>query len=398
MTTMKVLPRFAPSACRRIFALGAMGCVFFLGGLHGQTAISSITTTFTAGTPTTITGVNGNSLTEDNDTLAIKTMTDTSGDTFTINQVAVAAYIQTANTQSTTSATDPAAVSAWYLGNSPATTSTPPSTILGTYNSGSPASLLLGNNLLQGSDDLFNNVNTQSGSNNASDVERMDLIMSTTGMALTDSLAVSVMDRGTGDSFEIALITGIGTNGQPDAYGGTLIRVTSTEFGDNLLTTSNSNSTVLDDGGKPTEYLMRYDSSTSLAKGNVTTDTQDLNQNIAGVVLNLGDFGIATGTTIYGYSIMAGDVTDVVGGVTNINDLLNTSNTVYFPSNTNDQGTADNGGLDPVAINGTLFNEFAVPEPSTYGVIFVGLCLAGFALRSAFAKAAADKARLISAF
>ncbi len=131
-------------------------------------------------------------------------------------------------------------------------------------------------------------------------------------------------------------------------------------------------------GNEPTEYLLRYDSTTSLIGSNVTLDDTHQNQNIAGVTLNLGDFGLASGTTIYGYSLFAGDVTD--GG--NINNLVNYNNTTYFPSNTNDNSSGgDNGGLDPVAVNGVLFNEHALPEPSTYGLCFGALGLAWVALR-----------------
>jgi hypothetical protein len=61
---------------------------------------------------------------------------------------------------------------------------------------------------------------------------------------------------------------------------------------------------------------------------------------------------------------MAADVT--TSG--NMANLVDWTNTTYYSSTTS--GATGAGGIDLSAVNGVLFNR-KVPEPSTYGAIFV---------------------------
>ena len=99
-------------------------------------------------------------------------------------------------------------------------------------------------------------------------VERIDLLYNgTAGIVDNNSLAIGVFDRGTGDAFSVAVITGVDSHGNPTSYGA-FITVSNTAWtGSNeLVTAANSNSAIFNStGGDPTDYLIRYDSSTSLA-------------------------------------------------------------------------------------------------------------------------------------
>jgi hypothetical protein len=143
--------------------------------------------------------------------------------------------------------------------------------------------------------------------------------------------------------------------------------------------------------GEPTDYLVRYDSSTSLATANVTNASETNNQNIQGVIFTLASLGITSGTKVYGYSLMGGDVTPG----TNLNSLTNYSNTSVYKTNTADSGansTAFNG-LDPVAVNGVMFSMAPVPEPSTYAEVFLVGALALYGWRRHRSSRAAQVAK-----
>jgi hypothetical protein len=342
------------------------------GALRAQAVgVQSITTTFTAGTNTTTEDLAGANVTFDDDKLSIVTMKDTSGNTYTANVTASSAVLRT----DSTSTGEENQTSAWYMGAAGGGTAT---TVYGSYNSGNPASLLVGNNLLEGSDNLFINSSTTTASQG--NVERLDFLYNgTTGETDNGTLAIGVFDRGTGDSFSIAVITGVDSNGNPTSYAG-FETISNTAFtGGSLLTTASlsatASSTVLDAGTNPTDYLVRYDSSTSLATGNTTSDNTDNTQNVTGVVITLASLGISSGTKIYGYSLMGGDVTPG----TNLSTLTNWSNTSVYPTTTTDSGAFD--GLDPVAVNGVLFSMQAVPEPSTYAEVFLTAAVALWGLR-----------------
>ena len=93
-------------------------------------------------------------------------------------------------------------------------------------------------------------------------------------------------------------------------------------------------------------------------------------QGYGGAAVNLIDLGVSPGQTIYGYSLMAPDVTPATA-----TDLVDWTNGSVYLTNTNQvDGTAD-------------FSSFGgrfvrpVPEPSAYGALMVGAGLAAFGLR-----------------
>jgi len=81
------------------------------------------------------------------------------------------------------------------------------------------------------------------------------------------------------------------------------------------------------------------------------------------VAIPVTDLGVAAGTTVYGYSLFAPDVTD--GG--NTANLVDWTNSTFFHTNTNSITT---GGIDPIAVSGVLFS--AIPEPTTASLMMVG--------------------------
>jgi len=355
-----------------LFPFAVVALAGATGALRGQAVgVQSITTTFTTGTHSSTDTLAGSSVTFEDDQLSIVTMKDTSGNTYTVDSTVSSAVLRTDGSGTG----ELNQTSAWYMGSAGGGTA---STLYGSYNSANPASLLLGNNLLEGADNVFINSSTTSAAQG--NVERLDFLYNgTTGEVNNGTLAIGVFDRGTGDSFSVAVITGVDSNGNPTSYAG-FETVSNTAFtGGALLTTaslsSTAASTILNASSNPTDYLVRYDSSTSLATGNVTSDNTSNTQNVAGVVITLASLGISSGTTIYGYSLMGGDVTPG----TNLSTLTNWSNTSVYKTTTTDNGAFD--GLDPVAVNGVLFSMHPVPEPSTYAEVFLTAAVALWGFR-----------------
>ncbi len=342
-----------------------------LSTLHAQAVgISSITTTVNYGTGQTNQTIQGSTVSFYNADVAVSGITDMNGNQYTVSGLATAAITRT----DSTSTGEVNQTSAWYMGNAQTTGSDTPSLLYGSYNSGTPGSLLLGNNLLEGADNVFVNSSNAAAEGN---VERLDFLYNGTSGVAANNLAIGVFDRGVGDSFSVAVITGVDKNGNPTSYGA-FVTVSQNAFtGGDLVTADNSNAAVMNStNGEPTDYLVRYDSSTSLATGNVTNESETNNQNIQGVIFTLASLGISSGTTIYGYSLMGGDVTPG----TNLNSLTNYSNTAVYKTNTADSGSAFDG-LDPVAVNGVMFSLKPVPEPSTYAEVFLVGALALYSWR-----------------
>jgi hypothetical protein len=307
--------------------------------LPAQIAVSSITTS-TTDLANTVT----NGATFENTTTAITSFKDAAGNVYDTNTVAGSAFIRrnTTGINATTGVVNATNASMWYDQGTPTTEFS--AAYASTY-----SSMLLGNNIYRGADNVFSNGTTVSDGN----IERMDFVFSATGITATAATSFAIFDRGlvnAHDAVKIAVITGwnSGTSA-PTAYSGNLVSVVAANYG--------TTNVVADFAYN----LFRYNNSDNLSTWTVNTETGT--QGIGGTVISMSDLGITAGTTIYGYSLMAADVT--TGG--SMANLVDWNNATYYATNTT---TA--GGIDLSAVNGVLYNR-RVPEPSTYGAIFLGV-------------------------
>ena len=385
------MPRFTKNRTPGRLLLAGVGLLLSVpSGLRAQTAVSSITTTlstesggtYQTGTITSTGGGATASFATTSNDLVVSTFKDSNNNTYTYtagSSANASAAIIRRNTAPAGSGTDTDAnengMSVWYAYTGASSTS-----LAGAYNTNAN-NVLLGNNLYVGSDNLFVNNNAQSSTPNQSDIERIDFLLGNTSTVGTNtvsagilggtSLAFAVFDRGVvnaHDSFNIALITGYDTNGNPIYTDAALSglkadKITSTNYGTANVDTSFNYT------------LFRYDNNQgNNLNDNWNADSETSNQGIGGVVLTLADFGITTaqiqaGLTIYGYSVMAADDTTTLANLGG----SNYTNSTDYPTNTTDSG-ADPGGLDLVAVNGIGFAESSpAPEPSTYGAILAGM-------------------------
>ena len=85
--------------------------------------------------------------------------------------------------------------------------------------------------------------------------------------------------------------------------------------------------------------------------------------NLVGILIRFSDLGITAGTTIQGFSLMAGDTAPVSAA-----SLVNWNNATYYPTNTD---PTTYGNMDFMAFGAQVSRP--VPEPSTYGAILLGL-------------------------
>ena len=363
-------------ACRSAAAvLAAFG--LSAAGLRAQAAISSIGTAMVTGTATSVT-TDSETVTFDNNAEKVVNFTTTTGKTYYTVTSAQTALIQRDPTHDTYA---PNEISIWYAYTGSATSPT----YEGQYQTDANTALL-GNNLLEGSDNLLTNQNGNTQS--SGDVERLDFILNSSGESATTDQAFAVFDRGNTtnhDSFKIAVITGVDTNGNPTTYAGNLVTVTPSNYDTSANPVANQNYTVF-----------RYDTGNDLSSSdNSVTGTNILStdqgtQGVGGVVLSLANLGISAGTRIYGYSIMAADVystsTAPVAITTAIStDLVNYMNTTYYPSDTSDNtttGDGNYGGIDLMGVNGLEFSSNKpAPEPAFYGAVMAAMALAFFIVR-----------------
>jgi hypothetical protein len=182
-----------------------------------------------------------------------------------------------------------------------------------------PEDAFILNNLTSGYDNIFQNTIANPHLGN---IERVDFIIPE-GLKCfnnTDRLesGVAVIDRGAGDPFKIAVITGLNASGDPSSFG-SLVSVTAASFGANLLPAAINYGILIND--------VKYRSE--------SRPSTQASQNLKGVYISLADLGIAIGQQFYGYALFGPDVV-----------TPNIDWTTY-PNNTN-------GGsmLDPVNIMG----------------------------------------------
>lgn len=274
----------------------------------------------------------------------------TAGSTQTIGSTATADYVRRSASANNNS-------SIWEVGSSS-------TNLQGTNTSAQTiGNVLAGNNVLIGANDVFTNTGGAPAQAN-SNIERIDFYWAG-GFSAVSSDGFAVFERGAGthDAFNIAVITGwnTGTN-TPTAYSGNNVAVTNANYGANLdydPTTAGSQTTF-------NYTILRFTSGDNLTPLAVNSGNTS-GQGVAGVFITFAQLGIAAGTTVYGYSLMAPDTTTTVG------NLVDWTNSTYYPTTTPDTS----GSIDLMGFNGARF----VPEPSTYGAIFVGLTAAFFGWR-----------------
>lgn len=238
--------------------------------------------------------------------------------------------------------------------------------------------VMLSNDLTQGLRNPFANVSSNGGiSSLESDMERIDFYYSG-GYTVQAGDALTFFDLENagnyGDGFRIAVFTSIGTvyvNGSlqynaPTTYANTGLLIQPDSFGNPVDT--------------PTDTNARYIRSTTTSGDNLdvsqtlaTLDTNSGSPNgsdlyLVGTLISFADLGISAGTTIQGFSLMAGDVTP-----TTVGSLVNWSNSTVYRTDTNAESW---GNMDFMGFGAQISRP--VPEPSTYGMIFVGLCAALF--------------------
>ena len=167
-----------------------------------------------------------------------------------------------------------------------------------------------------GSDNVFDN---SMSSQNNNDIERVDVVFDNGYIVNSaDNQYVTVGERGKNNFIDIAIITSIDVNGTPTSYS-TVYRATTAS----MTTIETLPSTVLRKEASDTDFR----------------PSTALNQAVAIRAVKFSDFGLANGTTIYGYSILPPDY--------NTGNILDWNT---YPTNTN----SSLGGLDLV-----LFNYFS---------------------------------------
>lgn len=222
--------------------------------------------------------------------------------------------------------------------------------------------VFLDGNLFTGIRNPFGNGASNSANSN---IERIDFYFSGGYTVQTNDALVffDVENTGNfGDGFRIAAYTGVDGSNTPTTYANTGLLVAADSFG-GPIDNPNGGST----GNYRRSTFTNADNLSGTASGTASAGTLQL----VGILIRFSDLGISAGTTIYGYSLMAGDTTPSTAG-----NLVDWNNTTYYPTDTDPAGY---GNMDFMGFGAQISRP--VPEPSTYGAIFVGLSAAFFGWR-----------------
>ncbi|HEX2606488.1 MAG TPA: hypothetical protein VHK91_03875, partial [Flavisolibacter sp.] len=199
-------------------------------------------------------------------------------------------------------------------------------------------SFLNGRILNLGTDNLFGNQGDGSGNNN--NIERVDWITANGMSALSiNESGFAIFERGADnqhDPFCLAPILSLNASGDPSSYG-RIVRVATSNYG-NIPNSSLNYSILRKEEAEPRLYR-----------------TTSGNQQRGGVYISFADMGISPGQVIYGYSLFANDLP---AGATASN-LLDYTNTTFFPTNTSSNTTQ--GGIDLIAVTGLFSTTTALP-------------------------------------
>lgn len=232
--------------------------------------------------------------------------------------------------------------------------------------------VMLSNDLTQGLRNPFAN---GSGSTN-SNIERIDFTFSG-GYTVQEGDAMVFFDLENvgnfGDGFRIAAYTSLGTvNGvanSPTAYANTGLLIQPDTFGNPVDTPTGTNATYLRSTTTNGDNLSSNQSITVLDSNSGTANSNDLY--LVGILIRFTDLGLSVGQTIYGYSLMAGDVT-----ASSSSDLVNWNNSSVYLTNTD---ATTWGNMDFMGFGAQISRP--VPEPSTYGAMFFAAGLVFFGIR-----------------
>ncbi len=216
--------------------------------------------------------------------------------------------------------------------------------------------MFLDSNLYSGIRNPFGN---GAGTATNSNIERIDFYFSG-GYTVQANDALVFFDveniGNFGDGFRIAAYTGVGTvNGfsnAPTVYANTGLLVAPDSFGGPIDNPQGS------DSG---DYNRATFTSGNSLSGTATSIASAGELQLVGILIRFADLGITAGTKIYGYSLMAGDTAP-----TNAASLVNWNNATYYPTDTDPAGY---GNMDFMGFGAQISRP--VPEPSTYGAIFV---------------------------
>lgn len=227
--------------------------------------------------------------------------------------------------------------------------------------------VMLSGDLSQGLRNPFANGSSSTDSN----IERIDFFFAG-GYTVKEDDAIVLFDLENfgdhGDGFRIAAFTSVGTvNGSsnaPTAYANSGLLVNSNSMGDAISTPDGSNSRYLLSTTTNGDSLSSNQSLTTLDYNSGTAGSNDLY--LVGILIRFTDLGLSVGQTIYGYSLMAGDVT-----ATTSSDLVNWNNSNVYLTNT-DSSTW--GNVDFAGFGAQIARP--VPEAQFYGFSVVAVLLA----------------------
>lgn len=228
--------------------------------------------------------------------------------------------------------------------------------------------VMLSSDLTQGLRNPFANGTGQTNSN----IERIDFYFAG-GYTVQEGDAMVFFDLENvgnyGDGFRVAAFTSVDGTNTPTAYANTGLLVAPDTFGNPVDTPTGTNAKYLRSTTTNGDNLATGQSITTLDTNSGTPGASDLY--LVGIMIRFTDLGLTVGQTIYGYSLMAGDVT-----ASTASDLVNWNNSSVYLTNTD---ATTWGNMDFMGFGAQISKP--VPEPPTYGALLIAAGLVYFGVR-----------------
>jgi hypothetical protein len=221
---------------------------------------------------------------------------------------------------------------------------------------------------------LRNPFGNGAGTGTNSNIERIDFYFSG-GYTVQAGDALAFFDveniGNFGDGFRIAAYTSVGNidgfGNAPTAYANSGLMVPADSFGGPIANPL---------GGSSANYRRATFTNGDNLSGSASNIASAGELQLVGILISFADLGITAGTTIYGYSLMAGDTAPVTAA-----DLVNWNNATYYPTDTDPTGY---GNMDFMGFGAQIARP--VPEPSTYGAILLAISATFLRLRPYFLR------------